>query len=249
MSETTIVPSAWDLDWIPLDHVKEGCVPGPSWKVLHTDPHTGAMTFLMHIPPGWHDPQLDYHPSTEEAYHLEGIATLDDHRMDPECYLYRPPYILHGPVTIHTSFTALHRTSAPLQVLRYTDGPGHHMMPIRDDYQDWPVEWSERIDVLGIPFAEVTHGGWAGTRLKWVYTHKVNGGGCVIIEIPPGWEGTGSEARGAVEEFVIEGDLTAGGVEFGRWGYAHRPAGEPAGTYASRGGARLMCHFNGANEL
>jgi hypothetical protein len=249
-SNATIIPSAWDdMQWIPLDYVKEACIPGPAWKLLFEDPQTGGMTYLMHIPPGWHDPQLDYHPSTEESYHLEGTVTLGDRRIDAECALYRPPYILHGPVTVQTSFTGLQRTSAPLQMMRYTDGPGHHLMPITDDYKDWPVEWSERIDVNGIPFAPVTEGGWAGVELKWVYQHKGHGGGCVMIDIPAGWEGTGSPARGALEEFLIEGDLTAGGVAFGRWGYAQRPAGEPAGTYASRGGARLLCYWNGANEL
>jgi hypothetical protein len=249
VSTATIIPSAWELPWIPLDHVKEACIPGPAWKLLHTHPETGAMTYVMHIPPGWHDPQLDYHPSVEETYQMEGIVTLAEHRMDPECYLYRPPYILHGPVTIHTSFTALQRTSAPLKMMRYTDGPGEHLMPIRDDYKDWPVEWNERIDMNGILYEPVTEGGWAGTELKWVFKDRVTGGGCVKIQVPAGWEGTGSPTRGDVEEFVVDGDLTAGGVDFGRWGYAYRPQGEPAGTYSSTGGATLMCYFNGANEL
>jgi hypothetical protein len=35
--------------------------------------------------------------------------------------------------------------------------------------------------------------------------------------------------------------MTIGGQFFERWGYACRPAGEPAGSYGSQGGARLLC--------
>lgn len=69
------------------------------------------------------------------------------------------------------------------------------------------------------------------------------------VDLPAGWSAAGSAARGPLEEFVLTGDLDAGGVTFGKWGYAYRPEGEPAGTYSTTSGATLLAWWNGANEL
>ena len=69
-----------------------------------------------------------------------------------------------------------------------------------------------------------------------------------MLDLPAGWRGEGSPARGPLEEFVLEGDLLAGGVEFGKWGYAYRPAGDAAGKYFSQGGATMLAWWNGADE-
>lgn len=69
-----------------------------------------------------------------------------------------------------------------------------------------------------------------------------------MIELPPRISGPGTLCRGHVEEFVIDGSFTAGGLEFARWGFACRPAGGAAGSYRSEGGATLICWFE-ENEL
>ena len=46
-----------------------------------------------------------------------------------------------------------------------------------------------------------------------------------MIDIPTGWDGTGSEGRGATEEFVLQGSLNVGGVTYVKWGYACRARG------------------------
>lgn len=247
--EPVIIPSAWELDWVALDTSRDGNVPGPVWKPLYEDPDTGSLTFMMHLPPNWHDPELDWHPTTEEGYILAGQCVLGDGVLDEQCYLYRPPGILHGPVAapVDAGATILQRMDGEIRILRH-DG-GQHAQPITDQYKDSPVEWTERFDLSEVPFEPVSDGGWAGTSLKWVHRNKVTGGGAVIIDIPAGWSGSGSAARGALEEFVISGTLDAGGVRFGRWGFAQRPAGQAAGTYHSEDGATLFCWWNGANEL
>jgi hypothetical protein len=82
-----------------------------------------------------------------------------------------------------------------------------------------------------------------------VHRNRVNGGGAVLLQIPAGWSGSGSAARGPIEEFVIEGSIRAGGDEYRKWGYAYRPSGAAAGTYASEAGAQLFCWWDEGSEL
>jgi hypothetical protein len=247
------IPSAWDLDWEVRDVERDGNVPGPVRKVLRRDPAGGGLTYLLHLPPGWRDDVLDWHPTTEEAYILAGSVILADNVLDVGSALYRPPGILHGPVCVPTDAGAstLSRMSGDSRILRY-DGdefPHRHMQPITDDYKDWPVAWTEKLDTKQLAWEAVTVGGWAGTVVKRLHRNRVTGGGVVLLAIPSGWRGRGSRARGPLEEFVIEGELAAGGVAFGRWGYAYRPPGQPAGEYASEAGALLFCWWDEADEL
>ena len=251
--EPISIPSAWEVDWIALDTTRDGNVGGPAWKVLRRDESTGATTFMMHLPPGWHDEILDWHPTTEEAFKLAGSTQLADAHLDTGCYLYRPPGILHGPVSVPSDngATILQRMNGEIRILRY-DGdefPHRHKQPITDQYKDWPVEWTERLDTETLPWEPVAGGGWAGASLRWVHRNRVTGGGAVLLLLPAGWAGTGGEARGPLEEFVVKGDLDAGGVRYGKWGYAYRPPGAPAGEYSTRDGALLFCWWDGASEL
>jgi hypothetical protein len=246
------IPSAWTLDWVAIP-TADGNVPGPTLKILREDAETGALTFLTHLPPNWTDPSLDWHPSTEEGYVIAGDVVLNDRHLGPGCYLYRPPGILHGPVHSPNDLgcTIVQRTSAPLRILRYRGRRHPHRdgQPITDDHLRSDVAWSERTDTNAIRWRAVTEGGWAGARIRWVHRNVRTGGGLVILDLPRGWSGRGSRAHGSLEEFVLHGDLKAGGVAYGKWGYAYRPAGTPAKRYTTREGARLLCWWNGANEL
>jgi hypothetical protein len=247
-----VIPSAWTLNWTSIG-TTDGNVPGPCLIILREDPETGGITYLTHLPPNWHDDALDVHPSTEEGFVIAGDVVLNDRHLGPDCYLFRPPGILHGPVHSPNDLgcTIFQRTSAPLRILRYNGDkfPHKDLQPVTDDYLTSDVEWSERTDANAIPWTEIETGGWAGARLRWIHRNKRTGGGFVMLDLPPGWRGTGSPARGPVEEFVLKGTITAGGEAFGKWGYAYRPAGQPAGGYATDGGARLLSYWNGANEL
>ncbi len=247
------IPSAWELDWVALDTSRDGNVPGPVWKPLRRDPWSGALTFLMHLPPGWHDEVLDWHPTTEEGYKLAGATLLGGVLLDKGCYLYRPPGILHGPVSApyDEGSTILQRTNGEIRILRY-DGdefPHRHMQPITDEHRDWPVEWNEKLDTKELEWEPVSEGGWSGCAVKWLHHNRVTGGGAVLLNVPAGWSGAGSAARGAIEEFVIDGQIRAGDEDYGRWGYAYRPAGRAAGQYSSEGGAELCCWWDEASEL
>jgi hypothetical protein len=251
------IPSAWETDWIPLDTIRDGNVGGPAWKLLSKDEETGACSYLMHMPPNWHDEVLDYHPGVEEAYVLAGVSTMGEAdqggtRLEVGDYCYRPPGILHGPARIPSinGATFFQRMSSELRILRY-DGdefPHENFQPITDEYKTHPVTWAEKTSTDDLPW-ETSTGGWTGARHKWVWRNTETGGGCVILDLPAGWQGTGSPAIGSIEEFVLEGGMQAGGVEYRSWGYAHRPPGQPAGRYSTLEGARLLCYWDESNEL
>ena len=250
------IPSAWELDWFAIP-TTDGNVPGPTLKILREDSETGALTFMTHLPPNWHDDLLDWHPSTEEGFIIAGEVTLGPEPtrryMKPGCYLFRPPGILHGPVASPNDLgaTIVQRTNAPLRILRYKGKKFPHVdcQPITKEHLSSPVRWSELTDTKKLRKKVVDKGGWKGATIRWVHENTVTGGGLVLLDLPAGWSGKGSKGRGPSEEFVLEGDLKAGGVQYGKWGYAYRPAGEPAGRYATKRGARLLAWWNGANEL
>jgi hypothetical protein len=252
-AESLSIPSAWELDWQPLDTSRDGNVPGPVIKLLRRDEETGGMTFMTHLPPGWKDDLLDWHPSVEEGFILAGACRLADRLLDEDCYLYRPPGILHGPVGAphDAGATILQRMDKELRILRYEGDtfPHEDSQPITKDHERWPVEWTEKLDTKELLWEAVESGGWAGARIKWLHRNRETGGGLVLLDLPSGWRGGGSEARGDLEEFVVSGSVDAGGVRYGKWGYAFRPAGKPAAEYATDEGARLACWWNGADEL
>lgn len=253
-----IVPSNWDNPWIALDTTRDGNVPGPVWKPLSVHEETGACTYLIHLPPNWNDQVCDWHPGAEEAWIIDGATSMGfageegSTVLQPGHYCYRPPGILHGPAaapSVHGA-TIFQRMSSEVRILRY-DGdefPNVNLQPINDDHKTWPVEWNEQIKTEDIPFAD-SEGPWAGTQHKWIWRNTETGGGCVLLDLPAGWSGDGSPAVGSLEEFVLEGSLTAGGVEFGLWGYAHRPAGSPAGSYSTAEGAKILCYWDESNEF
>ena len=255
-NKPVVIPSAWETDWHGIS-TSDGNVPGPALKILREDADTGALTFMTHLPPNWHDPLLDWHPSTEEGYLIAGEVTLGPpatmRHMKPGCYLFRPPGILHGPVASPNDLgaTIVQRTNAPLRILRYKGKkfPHEDCRPITNDYLKSDVRWSELTDTNKLKWVKVEKGGWQGTRVRWVHENTRTGGGLVLLDLPTGWSGKGSPARGSLEEFLVAGDLKAGGVRYGKWGYAYRPQGDPAGRYATKGGARLLAWWNGANEL
>jgi hypothetical protein len=233
--------------------VRAGGVGGPTKKILSAGTGGGLSpagdilmeTWLSHSPPWWLDEELVYHPCVEEAFILNGIVQLGDRVYTAGCYLYRPPGILHGPALTPSDIgaTLFQRFAAEGGLLRYDGDEFPHLdcQPVTDEYETWPVEWVEFVDSTALEWIAVDSGPWQGCSTKWLSRNRVTGGGTLLLDLPAYWSGEGSRAKGTIEEFVVSGQMTAGGQHFERWGYACRPAGDSAGRYASPGGAQLIC--------
>jgi hypothetical protein len=234
------IPDTHRIDWTPLPTDRDGNVPGPVFKVLTTDPESGAATMMMHLPPGWKDDVLDWHPCSEEAFRLSGAVQMADRHLPLGNYLYRPPGILHGPVRSDPVLgaTMIQRFDKEMRVLRYEGDtfPHEDSQPITKDYERWPLEWHEKLAPGGGP--------WAGARYRWLNRHRDSGGGALHLQLPAGWSGPGAAAKGEVEEFVVEGSVTMGGQRYETWGYVCRAAGDPAGRYETSEGAMLICWWD-----
>jgi hypothetical protein len=246
----TSITDTHQLNWLPLP-ASEGNVPGPVGKLLTSDPDSGAVTWMVHLPPGWHDDVLDWHPSVEESFRLTGSVAHPWVSYGPGAYIYRPPGLLHGPAAAdpHMGATGISRFDRELHINRALDRPlGRHGEPVSAEYEDSPSRYVEHPDPDALPWQEAPAGGpWAGASCKWLNRHA-SGGGVLLLQLAPGWQGRGSAARGTVEECVVEGSFEAGGEHFVTWGYACRAAGAPAGSYRSEEGARLVCWWD-ADEL
>jgi hypothetical protein len=246
------IGSTFGLDWQTLP-TTDGNVPGPVFKLLSRDAETGGSTIMLHLPPGWHDELLDWHPCSEEGLILAGLVTLADRRYSSGVYLYRPPGILHGPAAAphDDGATIIQRFDSELRILRYTGNefPHRDLQPITRQAEDWPIEWVERLDPEERPWSTAESGPWEGARYKWLARDRRPGaGGSILIDLPAQWVGKGYEARGEIEEFVLAGEVEAPRERLERWGYACRPQGSPAGGLSTSDGARLIGWWQ-MNEL
>lgn len=242
------IPDAHAIPWTALP-TTDGNVPGPVVKVLTTDPECGAMTILIHLPPGWHDDQLDYHPTAEEGFRLHGWVDINGRHLPVGNYLYRPAGILHGPVKVDPveGATGIQRFPAPLRILRYTgtEHPHDDLQPITDEHEHDPLAWHEKLDTTQLPWADCPAAGpWAGARHRWLNRNPVTGGGAVQLDLPPGFSGPGARCRGAVEELVVTGTVDADGIRYVRWGYRCRTAGDASTRVATDEGALLLCWWD-----
>jgi hypothetical protein len=250
--EPISIPDTAVINWAPIrsDAPEDDNVPGPLWKLLTEDRATGAVTYMTYLPPGWRDEVLDWHMTTEEGFRIgggEGTAS------PPGRYLYRQPGQLHGPARapLYEGATIIQRMSGPLRILRYngTKYPRENLQFITDQHKTWPID-QVFVHSNELPWEDApAGGGWAGARFKWLHRNKVNGGGAVLMDLPAGWKGTGAQARGPVEEFVVEGSVNSGGEQYVKWGYVCRAAGDPAGEYSTDEGAQLVCWWDEGSEL
>jgi hypothetical protein len=84
------------MPWVAT-HIP-GPPPGIILKLLRHVEETGEMTWLCGNPPRWDYPRLEFHDCIEELYCIEGDIWLGNSgTMRPRSYLWRPPFITHGP--------------------------------------------------------------------------------------------------------------------------------------------------------
>ena len=239
MARTAVsIPSTFAHDWIALP-TTDGNVGGVAVKSLSADEASGGATFLVHLPPGWFDPQLDWHPATEESFKIAGWSQSGDRVSGTPSYIYRPPGLLHGPTLAEATLgaTFIARFDAELRIFRVPGGAQDQ--PMGPGFSADGLVWIS--DLERVERRELAGGPWAGALVRELRRDPATGGGLVLLDLPAGWSGEGSRGRGECEEFVLAGAVDAGGLELTRWGYACRPAGTAAGRYASRDGAVVAC--------
>lgn len=253
--EEVLIPRIVDVPWVDCTaaqlaaHPESNPTQGQCAKILSTgiggatssDGLVQMSTRITHVAPSATDPFYTYHPCIEEMFSLS-----ESHLGPGGSYNYRPPGIVHGsgsPRFNDKGFTFFHRIGALHEdvFLRPPADRNRDGYPLTDEYKDWPVRYSSWWDTNQLPWRETESGPWAGTGHKWLSRNLITGGGTLLLQLPAGWRGAGSQAKGLVEEFVVNGDVTAGGLHFSRWGYACRPAGRPAGDYVSPLGLTLLC--------
>lgn len=71
------------------------------------------------------------------------------------------------------------------------------------------------------------------------------GASSLLVRYPPGWRHDGDEAVLADEElFVLDGALRLGATEYGRYAYAHLPAGYHRSGMSTENGAVVLTFFS-----
>jgi hypothetical protein len=84
------------MEWVGT-HIP-GPPPGVVLKLLRHVPETNEMTWVCANPPRWDYPKLEYHDCIEELFLIDGDIWLGNcGTMRTGSYLWRPPFITHGP--------------------------------------------------------------------------------------------------------------------------------------------------------
>lgn len=94
--------------WSPLDF------PGVWLRVLHADPHTGAMTVLTRMAPGAVIPAHLHTKADETVYVLDGDFVEDGQSHGPGNFFAGKAGVAHGPHTTVGGCTVLTTFSAGL---------------------------------------------------------------------------------------------------------------------------------------
>ncbi len=103
--------------------------PGLVIKRLRDDPGTGDRTWLAALAPGWTEQRAEIHPTVEEAFLIRGDGLLGEHgEMTGGCYFWRPPMVLHGPMTTRNGQLVFFRTKGGTISVTYETVPAWERM-------------------------------------------------------------------------------------------------------------------------
>jgi quercetin dioxygenase-like cupin family protein len=207
------------LPWEPLGSLTR--------KLLSKDPHTGAETNLVRIPPGWRGSgKAHYHHCYEEAFVMDGDVTLTGREdLVDGSYLYRPAGIVHG-----------HRESARdgcrvLIKLGKTLDFNYQMPPAsEDEYPIFPtIDGRGHVVHLRTPQAPVAMlaGGDAPVEAVTMSEDAPARAYSRLLRFPRAWRGELALApEDSWEWFVARGALqVSDGTRYARDGYSFRPPG------------------------
>jgi hypothetical protein len=105
----------------------------------------------------------------------------------------------------------------------------------------------EFVQAQALPWtAGLYGGGRPGVEVRVLSMDADTGASSVLLRYPPGYARDGPEHLDVDEElFVLDGDLTLNDVLYGRYAFAHLPAGYGRRRLASHGGAVVLTFFSG----
>ncbi len=127
--------------------------PGIFVKMLHFDEPTGACTCMYNMCAGFWQDNVSFHDCVEEMYHIWGESwMLQFGYLPTDGYVYRPPYINHGPFQCQHGTLGLFRTDSWLV---------NHF-----NYNPFKTPEECRIDVIDTMRTRQPE------LMRWVYLHK-----------------------------------------------------------------------------
>jgi quercetin dioxygenase-like cupin family protein len=191
------------LPWEPIG------THGLRMRRLSCDTDTGAMTFVLDIPPGWKGGGVaHYHTCYEEAYVISGDVTLDGKRYyTANEYLYRPGYVVHGhDERSNEGCRALVKVGGHLDMnlVHEPESAEEYALP-RAVFDRSLVQFQQRSDLQWVERGE----GANHSRRQILSENPANGAVSTLVEFKPGWRGrAGAHYHSFSEEaYIISGDV------------------------------------------
>lgn len=234
--------SDWQFNWPK----------GTERTILSRDPVTGAATFLLRLPPGYHRPEeraraesgdrrFEWHSCHEEIFCLRGEIWFGDHySMRALGYLNHPPYWVH-PADQHSEsgVTLLIKNSRRVEF----------------EYGPIPQPWNGREychvergsledDPNGVTSLSVDAVPWRsedGVRVKPLYQFR-DGMHTELLRLPPKWRGAAEPDLRREMLFVIDGTLRIGETELAEWGYCSGAGSQLANASTDTGATVIRWH-------
>jgi len=217
----------WDTS--PWHHLT-GC----QVKLLSRDPDDGAASALVRFPAGWRAPPPGHVDCDQEILLLEGGLELDGRRYEPDCY---------GSFPAGCSLRSLAAPRGAVALVffarepRGLDGSG---MTVAGD-AGHPAEPRDAFELRWQSAA--TGPAPAAPGLQWKVLRGSPQDAAVTLLVcspphlqPPSWRGPQAVHAGAIELFLLSGDLIGHAGQMCVGAYLWRPPGVAHGPYATRGG-------------
>ena len=208
-----------EFDWEPLG------THGLRRKVLGHDEASGYITALVEIPKGWHGGGIaHFHHAFEEVFMLAGSVTVGGtHYWRGGDYFYRPGHVVHGhDERAEEGALALIRSDGPLALLLVHEPEEPDEYPLPDYADDRGHLYSLKVaDVEWIADPEFPEG-WS---IRPLSADPRTGARTVMVQVPAGWQGSGSSRPAAWEASVLSGGIEGEKASFAVGDYSSGLAG------------------------
>jgi hypothetical protein len=250
MSRTLTLVQMADLPWQDGREVRESThspsVPdGVQIKVLSVDQVTGAAAFLLKAPAGWTAPPTEHHRVAQEGLLIEGRAVQDGRELLPLSYYRYPSGTAHGR-TVSDGHTAIILVDGAPDGTEADGSSGTGGAGTEPGLSLETLTWRTSQEVWGGVGFDVP----SGVLVKGLRSDALTGGQTVVMQVSAGWSTRQPEYHNALQqEFLLEGDVTFGDVEFHAPAYFCFPPGAVHGPASTRAGMVMLVAFDGPIDV